>query len=261
MNEFTLNLVKAASVIVFLLALDFVLEMILIRNIKERKKSLKFRVFVRYVLAFIFLFSMARIWVEGFGYLLTFVGIIAAALTITQKEYLMNFIGWLILMWRDHFTEGDYIEIGRYMGHVRKMGPFFISLEETSDFGGDKTGRIIKIPNSYTATNPVFNITSDHSFLEGKAKIIFSMDSSLESLRNLIKELEKELDQMFSSLYGKCQKPQFLLRLHQHSPFGIQLKVRYLALKQDQRNIDDNIFAIVMRAVNTRDDLKLSTQS
>ena len=58
MTELSMNLVKAFIVIVFLLALDFVVEMILINNIQDRKKSLKIRVILRYVFVFVFVFSM-----------------------------------------------------------------------------------------------------------------------------------------------------------------------------------------------------------
>lgn len=275
MNELSLNLAKAGIVIVFLLALDFFVEVMLIRNIKERKRSLKLRVLLRYVLVVTFFFSMAKIWVEGFGYLLTFIGFIAAALTITQKEYLMNFVGWLIIMWRDLFAEGDYIEVGRYFGFVKTIGPLYFSLEETSDFGGDKTGRIIKVPNSLVATNPVFNFSTDKSFMESKVHFIFSVDSSVEKLRELMVVLEKEIDTLLSSLYGNwtskqqkelnhlsafCyHKPQCILRVYQDKPIGLQLRVRYLSLRQDRRIIEDNIFALVMAAVNEHEDLEIST--
>lgn len=275
MNELSINLAKAGVLVVFLLALDFVVEMILIRNIKDRRKSLKLRVLLRYVLVFIFFFSMAKIWVEGFGYFLTFIGFIAAALTITQKEYLMNFVGWLIIMWRDLFTEGDYIEIGRYCGFVKSIGPLYFSLEEVSDIWGDKTGRTIKIPNSLTANNPVINFSTEASFIESKANFIFSVDSSVEKIRALMIDLENEMERLLSSLYGNWtskqqkqhnhlsqyayHKPQFILRVYQDKPIGLQLRVRYLSLKSDRKNIEDNIFAVVMKAVSENEDLALST--
>jgi small-conductance mechanosensitive channel len=276
MTELPLNLVKAGSVVIFLLALDFVVEMMLSRNIKDRRKSLKLRVFLRYVLVFIFFFSMAKIWVEGFGYFLTFIGFIAAALTITQKEYIMNFVGWLIIMWRDLFTEGDYIEVGRYCGFVKSIGPLYFSLEEVSDIWGDKTGRTIKIPNSLIATNPVINFSTEASFIESKAHFVFSVDSSVDKIRALIVSLENEMERLLSSLYGNWtskqqkqhnrlsqfsyHKPQFILRVYQDKPIGLQLKIRYLSLKHDRKNIEDNIFTLVMKAVNENEDLELSTE-
>lgn len=276
MTELSLNIAKAGMVIAFLLALDFALEMLLIQKIKDRKKSLKLRVLLRYILVFVFLFSMAKIWVEGFGYLLTFTGIIAAALTITQKEYLMSLVGWLIIMWRDLFAEGDYIEIGKHCGYVNCIGPLYFSLDEVSYLWGDKTGRIIKIPNSLTAIQPVVNFSTESAFIEGKVQVIFSVDSSVEKIKNLCASLEKEIERMLSSLYGNWtskqqkqfnklsnfsfHKPQSILRIHQEKPVGIQLQLRYLSLRQDQKIIEDNIFAIIMETVQKDEHLEISTK-
>lgn len=276
MTELSLNIMKAGMVIAFLLALDFALEMLLIQKIKDRKKSLKLRVLLRYIFVFVFLFSMAKIWVEGFGYLLTFVGIIAAAFTITQKEYLMNLVGWLIIMWRDLFSEGDYIEIEKYCGYVNCIGPLYFSLDAVSNLWGDKTGHIIKIPNSLTAIHPVVNFSTESAFIEGKVQVIFSIDSSVEKIKKLCVELEKEIERILSSLYGNWtskqqkqfnklsnfsfHKPQSILRIYQEKPVGIQLQLRYLSLRRDQKIIEDNVFAIVMETVEKEDHLEISAK-
>ena len=100
------NFLKVGIAIAVLGLIDFIIEFFSIRKIKDKRKSMKYRVALRYILVFCLIFFMAKIWVEGFGYFLTVIGVVAAALTITQKEYLMNFVGWLIIMWRDLFVEG-----------------------------------------------------------------------------------------------------------------------------------------------------------
>lgn len=275
MNELYLNLIKTLSAVVFLLLIDFVVEFLLIRNMKDKKKNFKIRVSIRYVLFFCFLFFMAKIWVEGFGYLLTFVGVISAALTITQKEYLMNFIGWLIIMWRSLFSEGDYIEIGKYSGYVKHIGPLYFSLEEASELiWGDKTGRTIKIPNSLVANNPIVNFTLDRAFIEGKCFFTFTFASALDKVQDLIEEIDRETDKLLNHLHHDWSKKQqqefehlkrqgqhkvhFLLRVQQDRPLGIQLKVRYLSLRKDQKSIEDKISSIVINSVNSQPDLALS---
>jgi len=275
MTELYLNLFKTLSAVVFLLLIDFVAEFLLIRNIKDKKKNFKIRVSLRYVLFFCFLFFMAKIWVEGFGYLLTFVGFISAALTITQKEYLMNFIGWLIIMWRSLFTEGDYIEIGTYSGYVKHIGPLYFSLEEASELiWGDKTGRTIKIPNSLVANNPIVNFSLERAFIEGKCFFTFTFASSLEKIQDLIEEIDRETDKLLTHLHNDWSRKQqqefehlkrngqhkvhFLLRVQQDRPLGLQLKVRYLSLRKDQKTIEDKISSIVMMCVNSQSEIALS---
>ncbi len=251
MSEVYLNLLKACSTITFLLLIDFMTELVLIRKIKDKKQSIKWRVSVRYVLFFCFLFFMAKIWVDGFGFLLTVVGVISAAFTITQKEYLMNLIGWLIIMWRDLFVEGDYIEVGKYSGYVKDIGPLYFSIEEASDLmWGDKTGKVIKIPNSLIAANPIVNFSAEHIYVEGKIVFTFSFKSSLEAIHAVISKLEAQIT--------TTTKPQFLLRVFQEKPLGIQLTIRYVSLKHEQKSIEDKAFEVVMGAVKANEDLDMS---
>lgn len=261
MNEVYLQLFKAGSAIIFILLIDFVIEFLLIRGIKDSKKSVKSRVLLRYILFFCLMFFLAKIWVEGFGYLLTFISVVSAALTITQKEYLMNFFGWLIIMWRDLFVEGDYIEMGKFCGYVKNIRPLYFSIEEASDLlWGDKTGRLIKIPNSLVATNPIVNYTADKAVLEGAVSFTFTFDSSLNKIENLVSALAKGMKEWLNSptKREKIQEPRFVLRVTQSNPCGIQLKIRYTSLRQDQRKIEDKIFHMVMTAVNNESDLNLT---
>lgn len=276
MNEVSINLLKAGMTIAFVVLLDFIFEILIKQKVKDKKKSFKWRVSLRYVLFFCLLFFLAKIWVEGFGYMLTVIGVISAALTITQKEYLMNFFGWLIIMWRDLFVEGDYIEVGKYIGYVKKIGPLYFSIEEGSDLiWGDKTGRIVKVPNSLIAASPVVNFSIDKTFFEGKMLFIFSYQSSIEKINALQVVLENELDAIYQQRQTHWSarqqrefshlkkngglKPQFILRVYQEKPLGIQLKVKYLYLKPDQKLIEDMVFNVIMKAVKTDVELELST--
>lgn len=274
MNEFTIHFFKTGFAVVFLLLIDFVIELLLIRKIKDKKKSIKLRVAIRYALVICFFFFMAKIWVEGFGYLLTLVGIIAAALTITQKEYLMNFFGWLIIMWRDLFVEGDYIEIGKYSGYVTAIAPLYFSIAEASDSWGKTTGKVIKIPNSLIAINPVVNFMREDGIIEGKILYTFTMNSNLEKIQGLINLLETEITELIHSLSGNwnyqqqdefsraqipsSSTPEFSIKICQDKPPGIQLKMRYLSLKENQKQIERKVFEIVMKVVRLDPDLALT---
>lgn len=259
MTEMYLNLLKAASTVTFLLLIDFIFEFLIIRKIQDRKKNIKWRVSLRWVLFFCFLFFMAKIWVDGFGFLLTVVGVISAAFTITQKEYLMNLIGWLIIMWRDLFVEGDYIEVGKYSGYVKHIGPLYFTIEEASDLlWGDKTGKEIKIPNSLIASNPIVNFSVENNQVEGKIVFTFSFASRMEKINELIDALSAEFEKVVPQTSNLHTKPQFMLRVVQEKPLGIQLTIRYFSFKQDQKIIEDKVFATVMHAVTVNDDLWMS---
>lgn len=270
MTEISLNFLKAGIVIVFLLAIDFIFEYLLTKKVKHKTKSIKLRVMLRYALFFCFLFFMAKIWVEGFGYLLTLVGFIAAALTITQKEYLMNFFGWLIIMWRDLFSEGDYIEISHYRGYVESIGPLYFSLAQASELTwGARTGKEIKLPNSLIAMNPILKYNNEMTFVEGRLSFIFQFKSSLAKIQQLAEFLEREINVRLGHLYGHSDpdntgfkdslfQPQTTVKVFQDKPSGIKLDIKYLSLKQDQKIIDGPITALAIKAVAAESELEFS---
>lgn len=277
MGYLNVNLIEALVAIVFVVAIDIIFEIILKRKIKEKRKSIRARVRLRYVLAFCLLFFLAKIWVEGFGYLLTIIGVIAAALTITQKEYLMNIFGWLIIMWRDLFVEGEYIEIGKYTGFVRHIGPLYFTLDEASEIdNSDRTGKIIRIPNSFVAANAIYSYSTEKVLVEGKVVVTFSFNSSLPKLRALTNKINKEIEMLIVEKYKNATqkeknylkriqeddalKIKSFLKFNQDKPLGVQLRIRYYALRKDLKELENKIMDIIMHAAK-KGDLELSSCS
>lgn len=264
MNEVSLNLLKAGMMIIFLLLADFVIEFLLVKKVKSPQKSIKLRVMLRYALFFCFVFFMAKIWVEGFGYLLTFIGVISAALTITQKEYLMNFFGWLIIMWRHLFSEGDYIEIGQYRGYVEDIGPLSFTLAQASEAQwGSKTGKIVKLPNSLIAVNPITKYPSEATVVEGKLVFIFQFKSSVEKIQQLAAKIEQTLQTILPSMNGDQTSHslfpvQSRLKVFQDKPSGIKLEIQYFSLLQEQKRIEETVIMEVTKAVAAEPELDFS---
>jgi small-conductance mechanosensitive channel len=187
----------------------------------------------------------------------------------------MNFFGWLIIMWRDLFVEGDYIEVGKYRGYVLDMGPLYFTMEEASEVvWGDKTGRVVKVPNSLIANNPIVNFSNDRSFVEGRVPFIFTFKSPVEKIQKIVPLIEVAIENELKSLHEQwskrhqkeyavlqlnmTNKPQFVIRVFQDKPSGVQLVVKYMSLKRDQRQIDEKIVRIVVEAVQADADMGLS---
>jgi small-conductance mechanosensitive channel len=143
---------------------------------------------------------------------------------------------------------------------VRDIGPLYFSIEEASDLlWGDKTGKVIKIPNSLIAANPIVNLSADHVYVEGKIIFTFSFNSSLKKIKALGKHITTEIQHLVKIKQPSgIAKPQFLLRVFQEKPLGIQLTIRYVSLKQDQKLIEDQAFELVMASLEASEDLAMS---
>ncbi|PIZ04693.1 MAG: hypothetical protein COY58_02780 [Gammaproteobacteria bacterium CG_4_10_14_0_8_um_filter_38_16] len=137
-----------------------IVSIVFIRKIKNDKMKKKVRVRAFYISVLIFLFLMARVWVDGFMHLIAVLGLVSAGLVVTNKESIMNLVGWMIITWRGVFSEDDLIQIQSYKGYVKSIGLLYICLQEVSDNDFSRlTGKEIKVPNGLTANNAVINFT------------------------------------------------------------------------------------------------------
>jgi len=121
---------------------------------------------------------LVRIWVDGFTHLFTMLSLIAAGLVVTNKENIMNIVGWLIINWRGVFSEGDYIKIQNVMGYVESVKLFSFKLIETNEMGeGIATGKTIKVPNGTIITNPIYIFPSTDTLMLQRVEYEITMDS------------------------------------------------------------------------------------
>ena len=107
LNNIYSNLVITAIVSIAICFAYVLFYFLLVRKIKNNRQKQKFRIRSFYVACVVFLFFMERIWVEGFTHLLAVLGLVSAGLVVTNKETIMNFVGWLVITWRGLFSEDE----------------------------------------------------------------------------------------------------------------------------------------------------------
>jgi len=180
----------------------------------RRKHRLKVR--GSYIAAMIFLFVVARIWVEGFTHLLAVLGLVSAALVVTNKETIMNFVGWLIITWRELFVEDDLVQIQQYKGYVKRIGVLYFTLAEISEvIPNNITGRIIRVPNGLASNNVLINFSQTSHLLE--QSLSFTLPSDMSPALK-IKAVKKDVDEVIKEFY-QDKKEYSLEYLHKRNKY------------------------------------------
>lgn len=116
-------------------------------------------------IALFFLFN----YIDNLLYALTFVGFVAAALTIVMKEAVLNFAAWLQMVFGSTIRVGDrillYHEVQPIVGDVIAISPMRMTLYEEITHNNaaeiKRAGRVIFIPNNYLFTKAIYNYTHD----------------------------------------------------------------------------------------------------
>lgn len=233
---------------------------------KELDAKTKYKKRFWYASGIILTYFIGKIWMEGFVHLFAFLGIISAALTITQKETLMNLVGWFIIMWRDHFSEGDRIEIATYKGYVHSIGVFYFTLsDEYTHHRHTPMGKTFRIPNGLVITSPITNHMRKYQSIEYKLSFLMTSNSSIDTAITLVKET---MSQILQSQYVKnddkekkptayCEtsvyvKPKF------DEPSGIELICCYYCLPKDQLAIEKQSYKIILEKIQQEKAIELA---
>ena len=149
-----------SAVVIFIVALFIFL--LFKHKFETHKQAAKFRSRLTYVAVCIFAITLIQIWIEGLTHIFTMLGLVAAGLVVSNKETIMNFIGFLIINWRGVFTEGDFIQVQSYMGYVDSIRPLYFKLYETTSLDQQQaTGRTLKLPNNLIITTPTITFNPE----------------------------------------------------------------------------------------------------
>jgi small-conductance mechanosensitive channel len=97
----------------------------------------------------------------------TMLGIVGAGLTVALKDFIVAFIGWLVLMGKNGMRLGDWVEINGVGGEVIELGMFHTVLLETGNWtdAGHPTGRRVTFTNSFAISGHYFNFSTSGQWL------------------------------------------------------------------------------------------------
>ena len=111
------------------------------------------------------------------GQLGTFLGLAGAGLTVALKDFIVAFIGWLVLMGKNGIRLGDWVEINGVTGEVVELGMFHTVLLETGNWtdSGHPTGRRVTFTNSFAIEGHYFNFSTSGQWLWDELQLVLPL--------------------------------------------------------------------------------------
>lgn len=122
--------------------------------------------------------ALAATIFHGLGPLIGSLGLIGAALTLALQKPILNFVGWLVIIFNRPFSVGDYIQIDSKDGEVIDIQIMFTSVKM---FGNDAEriwGKTVMIPNELVLANTVNNLTRVSDWLSEEVRIGVTFESN-----------------------------------------------------------------------------------
>lgn len=133
-------------------------------------------------------------YIDDLAYMLTFLGVIAAALTLAAREIIMSIAGGIYLFFSHMIRVGDRIMVqfgNRHtIGDVVDVTMFQIKLHEVEDYNNLKdiknVGRTVYIPNSYLFTNVFYNYSlKKHGRINDLVELEFNPQSDFDKIEKI----------------------------------------------------------------------------
>ncbi|MGK5095248.1 mechanosensitive ion channel domain-containing protein [Deltaproteobacteria bacterium TL4] len=270
------KLTGSLSICLLLWIFHLLINKIVSRQTTEAHTRYNWRKGSSYALFFAGLILIGRLWIQGLEPVLTFLGLIAAALTVTQKESIMNLVGFIFILWRNLFLSGDRVQIGTYQGDVIGIGFFYFTLMEIGNWvGGDQsTGRIIKVPNSLILTTPITNYTKGFPFIWNEMALEVTFESDWKKARMILQTIAekqtvatvKKAEGVLKTIEDEMIKyhyltPMVYVKPHTMKPVGILLTLRYLCEPRMRRDSESRMWEAILDEFSRHEDLMISFET
>jgi small-conductance mechanosensitive channel len=169
-----LGLAYILGILLVLLFFDRWLRQLLERTHLDRRQVGTLRTTVRVALQVLAVLCIVLLITGPPGQLGTFLGLAGAGLTVALKDFIVAFIGWLVLMGKNGIRLGDWVEINGVSGEVVELGIFHTVLLETGNWtdSGHPTGRRVTFTNSFAIEGHYFNFSTSGQWLWDELQLV-----------------------------------------------------------------------------------------
>ena len=142
------------------------------------------------ILVFILLFDD---YIKG---LMTLISVISAAITISLRDFILNFFCGVYIKFKKPFKVEDRIQIEDIKGDVMSISTFSFEILEVSnkEDNGQSTGIVIHYPNSTIVSKPVKNINKGFKYIWNEMTIKVCLDCDLANNKKEIYKIVNGLD-------------------------------------------------------------------
>lgn len=266
--DFLLKVIVTFTLISFIVLVNKLTKKMIQVKSRKRQDSYRWQKTLGYISMFLTVIIIFKIWLGNLSSLMTMLGLVAAGLTITLKEVILNLAGWVFILWKDPFEWGDRVEIGDYTGDVVDIGMFRFILVETGKWVEDdqSTGRILQVPNALLLTTPLINTHQGINFIWHEIPFFLPLTSNWEAAKEIIL---RAADKYFDTVESKVQrqlrsaKKRYLIHYRKIHPTiytkikegKVQLTLRYLCDPKKRRGSSHRITESILKSIKGKDDI------
>lgn len=187
----------------------------------------------RYFMWILILFITLSLLFKQVGSLITSLGLIGFGITFALQKPILNFVGWLTIVFNQTYKLGDIVSINNTNGRVYDIRVMYTNVAELNSIG-DPTGKSTSIPNEFVLTSSVTNFTKGTNYVWDEIVIYLTYQSNWKKAFKIAKEIVQDYyNKNIIKGVKKAFKDEFDAQNQIITRFGINekgvvLKFRYL---------------------------------
>jgi small-conductance mechanosensitive channel len=262
------NLFTSIIIILILWLLQTLVMSIVVRRVEDVRLRYRWRKTSKSVAAALGVVLVGRVWFEGIQSLATFLGLVAAGLTIVLKDVVTAIAGWFFIIWRRPFNVGDRIQIGQHAGDVIDVRIFKFTLMEIGNWvdADQSTGRVLHIPNGLVLSEIVSNYSRGFQYIWNELPVLVTFESNWKKAKTILQEIVTKRAQHSSEVAQKHIQEasrRFMIFYSVITPTvytsvaesGVLLTIRYLCEPRTRRGTSETIWEDVLHQFAAHKDI------
>jgi small-conductance mechanosensitive channel len=266
-----INVINSILILLVLWVIRIALYKLIFKNITDIKMRYRWRKTFSFLMGFLALILIGRIWFAGIQSLATFLGLITAGIAIALKDPIANLAGWLFILARNTFEVGDRIQIGNFSGDVIDLSPFQFSMLEIGNWvdADQSTGRIVHVPNGKIFTNELANYDKGFKYIWNEIPVTVTFESDWQKAKEILLTIAKKQEEQITSTMEKQIKQaarKFMIYFKNLTPIvytdvldnGIRLTIRYLCESRRRRSTSESMWEDILKEFSQHKNIDLA---
>ncbi len=260
-NPVQRNLLYTVLILVFLGLTRWLVMRFVHRRYAENARTLyNLRKTVEYASVVLGVLLIGRLWLEGIGTLVTYLGLLSAGIAIALQDLIVALAGWMFIVWRRPFVVGDRIEIDDQLGDVIDIRLFSFSMLEIGRRinAEQSTGRIIHVPNGKIFSEMLNNMHQGFPFIWNEIPVMVTFESDWEKAKAILVNIINDLAPDVSEAVRRARRSgqRFVISYSNLSPTvytsvsdsGVVLTMRYMVDPRKRRGSEQDVWEAILRA-------------
>ena len=204
----------------------------LMKNGDKREVKLFLSVY-RYFMWILIIFITFSLLFKQVGSLITSLGLIGFGITFALQKPILNFVGWLTILFNKSYKIGDIVSINNTNGRVYDIKVMYTLVSELNSIC-DPTGKSISIPNEFVLTSSVTNFTKGENYVWDEIVIYLTYQSNWRKAFQIAEKIVRDYyNKNLKKGVKESFKEKFKFQDNIVTRFGINekgivLKFRYL---------------------------------